>query len=248
MPSSGSSQKPGGTSGDPAGAGSPPSTPPGGGRGLRRETLAAWLGIATAAISVLAFFGVRNGEQIIDWFTGAAGSSTPSAAPTSTTTPPTSTVTTSASSTPTMSPTPTPTPTPPTPPTTSPPPKPAAVVLWQGSLLFDDGSADPSVVLSYGLDTVPPQPNGTDLSLDCYLVCNQGQLAGNAVVRWHGSAPPGRADCAHLLDTNLGERTADAPPGAVLCFGTKGGRVGYATSEGGTDGHLKVEVTVWDLP
>lgn len=159
---------------------------------------------------------------------------TPTTAPPSSTTPPPSTE-------------------PPSAPATEPPPStaPAAVhVRWQGTLTLDDGSASGSPITGWSLDPVPPQraPMG-DLGLACQLSCEPGQIVGTTVVPWSGSAPPQREQCVALLNTHLGQRTADVTPGSIACFGTDGGRVGFFTA-GGTAGagRQTLAVTVWERP
>lgn len=170
-----------------------------------------------------------------------------------TATPPTPSPTTPASDTPAPGPTTTtPRPNPPgptsTPPSTSPdtpastpPPTVAAEsrVRWQGTLRLD-GTAG---VRGWFLDDVPPgrAPVG-DLAIQ-----GADQLYGAyALVRWTDSRPPTRAQCAALLNTQLGQQSLDVQEGDRACVGTENLRVGYVEVTGIPDAdHIDLAATVW---
>ncbi|MCM2423772.1 hypothetical protein [Streptomyces sp. RKAG293] len=182
---------------------------------------------------------VPSGGSSVSGASAPPQAPTPDPPPTSTTAPSTTTPPPSAE--------------PPTPPATEPPAStaPAAVhVRWQGTLTLDDGSASGSPITGWSLDSVPPlrAPMG-DLGLACQLSCEPGQIVGTTVVSWSGAAPPQREQCVTLLNTHLGQRTADVTPGSIVCFGTDGGRVGFFTA-GGTAGagRQTLAVTVWERP
>ncbi|MET9856929.1 helix-turn-helix domain-containing protein [Streptomyces sp. NPDC006450] len=188
---------------------------------------------------------------------GAASSdpsSTPSPTPTPSSSPspsPSPTISESSSATPSPSTASSP-PSPIPPPETRPPaPKvPAAVrVRWRGTLTLDDGSKSGSPTTGWFLDPVPPQraPLG-DLGLACQLSCDPGRYVGNTIVAFDGSGAPERQECVDLLNTQLGQRTADVPAGRTACFGTEAGRVGYFTPGTGNGGRVRLDVTVWELP
>ncbi|MEV4561827.1 hypothetical protein AB0K51_33285 [Kitasatospora sp. NPDC049285] len=120
---------------------------------------------------------------------------------------------------------------------------------WYGTLTLDDGSSGGIPTTGWFLDPDPPQraPMG-DISLACQLTCTAGTYAGNTIVRWNGPAAPNRLDCVSLLNSNPGQRTEDVPEGAMACFGTEAGRVGYFKPSGGSGGRQKLDVTVWELP
>lgn len=136
---------------------------------------------------------------------------------------------------------PAPTTTPPSTPPYSPSPTPSPTVAaesrvrWRGTLRLD-GTAG---VRGWFFDDVPPgrAPVG-DLAIQ-----GADQLYGAyALVRWTGSRPPTRAECATLL----GQQSLDVGKGDRACFGTENLRVGYAEVTGIPDAdHIDLAVTVW---
>ncbi|GAA3496029.1 hypothetical protein GCM10019016_031300 [Streptomyces prasinosporus] len=121
------------------------------------------------------------------------------------------------------------------------PPAPQARERWSGTLVLD-GSAG---VRGWFLDPVPPgrAPVG-DLA-----VREPGQVYGNALAAWGGSAPPSREQCAELLHTRPGQRQLDVRVGDRGCLRTEAGRIGVFEVTAVPDpDHLTVAVTVWQLP
>ncbi|MER5934021.1 helix-turn-helix domain-containing protein [Streptomyces sp. NPDC002054] len=226
------------------GPGEPP--PPEGVPGLGRSAVPPWghrslAGLAAALIAVAAIvWGVVLLQR-----DNSAPSPSPSPTPSPSSSP---TPSESPSQDPASSPPPSPTP----PPVTKPPAPtvPAAVaVQWRGTLTLDDGSTTGIPTTGWALDPVPPQRTALgDIALACQLVCEPGRYVGNTIITVDGSGAPARQTCVDLLNTNVGQRTADVPAGRTACFGTRAGRVGHFTPRPGNNGQVKLEVTVWELP
>lgn len=122
-------------------------------------------------------------------------------------------------------------------------------VRWQGGLILDNGDRDGAATLGWELDPVSPRRSvGGDISLSCLLVCEPGRYAGQTIVVHDGSGTPRREECAELLNTNRGSRSADVPDGTIACFGTRAGRVGYFTPRTAGHGQTRISATVWELP
>ncbi|MFE2752871.1 hypothetical protein ACFXGA_12830 [Actinosynnema sp. NPDC059335] len=128
--------------------------------------------------------------------------------------------------------------------TTTPTPAPATV-WWTGNLELG-GYGGPGG--GWWLDQSPPGPAVTG---DLYYG-SENEVAGVAVVEWDGAIPPDLAQCANLLDTNLGRKWTAVRRGTTACLRTRGGRVGYFTVTR-TPGpneltpSISVTATVWDL-
>ncbi|MCZ4103622.1 MULTISPECIES: hypothetical protein [Streptomyces] len=217
----------------------------------RAQLVVALVGVAAIVLGTVLFqhegssSTAGSSAAVPSGASSASGASAPPPAPTRD---PPRTPTTAPSTT-----TPPPSTEPATPPATEPPAStaPAAVhVRWQGTLTLDDGSTSGSPITGWSLDSVPPQraPMG-DLGLACQLSCEPGQIVGTTVVSWNGATPPKREQCVTLLNTHLGQRTADVTAGSIVCFGTDGGRVGFFTADGGAGGGRQtLAVTVWERP
>ncbi len=111
---------------------------------------------------------------------------------------------------------------------------------WHGTLVLGGYGGTGG---GWWLDPVPPtQSPGGDLSYG-----DPQEVVGNTLVAWDGSGAPGQQQCSDALGTHLGQHVVDARAGAMGCFKTWDGRVGYFTvvGEPGTD-RENVEVTVWE--
>ncbi|WP_327257104.1 helix-turn-helix domain-containing protein [Streptomyces sp. NBC_01244] len=244
--------------------------------GTGHEAVPPWkhrLPLAGLAAVLIAVAAIIWGAVLLQRGNPAPGQSPiADAGPGRESTTPTPNPTPSPSPTPSPTPTPTSSPTPPTPASTPPSSGPAPVpppsstpppaseppaptvpetvrVRWRGTLTLDDGSKTGIPTTGWFLDPVPPQraPLG-DLGLSCQLSCDPGRYVGKTIVAFKGPGTPDRQKCVDLLNTNLGQRTADVPAGRPACFGTEAGRVGYFTPGTGNGGQVKLQTTVWELP
>ncbi|MGG8409957.1 hypothetical protein ACM614_26995 [Streptomyces sp. 12297] len=135
-----------------------------------------------------------------------------------------------------------PDPTLPDPPPVEPPvpaPRPARE-QWSGSLTLD-GSAG---VRGWFLDGVPPSraPVGDLAIRGAYEMYSNYGLAA-----WTGGGAATRQQCAALLNSQPGGRGLSVRVGDRACFGTEGGRVGYARVVDAPDSQtLTLGVRVWE--
>ena len=70
---------------------------------------------------------------------------------------------------------------------------------------------------------------------------------------WNRPGTPTQAQCAALLNTQLGQHTFDAVTGNTACFTTDAGRVGFlkVTATPGAndiDPTISVDASVWQKP
>ncbi|MFD9005069.1 hypothetical protein ACFV0T_29635 [Streptomyces sp. NPDC059582] len=95
------------------------------------------------------------------------------------------------------------------------------------------------------LDERPPtQVLLGDLSLECD--CHPGEVVGNAIAAWNGSALPTYQQCSAMSD-QLARRALAVQEGTMVCLRTQEGRLGYFTVTNVLGpSEFNMEATIWD--
>jgi hypothetical protein len=88
---------------------------------------------------------------------------------------------------------------------------------------------------------------------DIYYNDTNEIAASTAIVPWNRRQAPTQAQCATLLNTQLGQHTVDAVVGNTACFTTDAGRIGFLTvraTPGADDINpvISVDALVWQKP
>ncbi|WP_329177583.1 hypothetical protein [Streptomyces sp. NBC_01477] len=121
----------------------------------------------------------------------------------------------------------------------------SAGVRWHGTLTLDGENMQ----TGWALDSVPPSRALTgDIGLICQLVCETGQMWGNALASWSGASPPTREQCRDRLNTTVGTQQLEAEPGTMGCVGTTDMRIAYFKMLTMRGSHMTLEAMVWELP
>ena len=129
------------------------------------------------------------------------------------------------------------------PPTATTTPAPATV-WWTGNLKLGGYGGTGG---GWWLDRNPPSQAVTG---DLYYQ-SENEVAGVAVVRWDGAAPPDLAQCATVLNADIGRTWTAVRLETMACLRTRDGRVGYFTvtrisGPNELTPSISVLATVWD--